>query len=276
MPRVLTDSQVAAYERDGFLAPIDAISPEEAAACMAKIEAFERDGDGDIGAVVRPRSVLAFKWLLDLARNPAIIGTFQDIMGPDVLLYLSAIWSKAPGAGQYVSWHQDGAYYAFDRHVGATIWVALTDSTSEKGCIRALPGSHKEPVREHEETFSADNLLSRGQTIVDVDESRAVDLDLRAGQFSIHHEMTVHGSAPNLTDSRRVGVSLSCFPPAVHVETGPRSAVLLAGEAAPHWTVNTEPRFDLDPVALAELDSVRQAYYDAATHRNEAERAKRT
>lgn len=274
MPKVLTDSQVAAYERDGFIAPIDAISPEEAAECMAKIEAFEREAGGDVSSIIRVRSVLAFRWLLDLARNPAIIGAFQDIMGPDVLLYLSAIWSKAPGTQKYVSWHQDGAYYAFDRHIGATIWIALTDSTSEKGCIRSLPGSHNEPVREHEETFNADNLLSRGQSITDVDESRAVDMDLRAGQFSIHHEMTVHGSAPNLTDSRRVGVSLSCFPPEVRVETGPRSAVLLAGEAAPHWTINTEPRFDLDPVAMAELETVKQAYHDAA-HRNEAERSKR-
>ena len=87
----------------------------------------------DVSVNIRVRAVLAFKWMIDLARHPKIAGALQDCIGQNVLLFLSGVWSKRPGTDTFVSWHQDGAYNSFDRKTGTTAWIGLTDSTPEKG-----------------------------------------------------------------------------------------------------------------------------------------------
>jgi hypothetical protein len=262
MPRVLSDAQLKGYQQDGFVSPIDCISAAEAAEYMRKIDAYEAMVGEDVSKTIRVRSVLAFKWLIDLARHPKIAGALQDTIGPNVLLFLSGVWSKRSGTDTFVSWHQDGAYNPFDRNIGATAWIALTESTPEKGNIRAIPGSHRHIIP-HDETYDKDNILSRGQTVPDVDTANAVDMPLRAGQFSLHHELLVHGSAPNMTSDRRLGISFACVPTEAKPLSGPTTGVLIAGDNVPgHWVLNREPAFDLDPVSMAELKAVQDAYRD--------------
>ncbi|NQV79780.1 MAG: phytanoyl-CoA dioxygenase family protein, partial [Alphaproteobacteria bacterium] len=220
MPRVLSDAQLKHYQRDGFVSPIECISAAEAAAYLRKIEAYEATVGEDVSKTIRVRAVLAFKWLIDLARHPRIAGALQDAIGPNVLLFLSGVWSKRPGTDTFVSWHQDGAYNPFDRNDGATAWIALTDSTPEKGNIRVIPGSQRHIIP-HDETYDASNILSRGQTVPGIDAAAAVDMPLRAGQFSIHHELAVHGSAPNRTGERRLGISFACVPTEAKPLSGP-------------------------------------------------------
>ena len=262
MPRVLNKGQLKGYKQDGFVSPLDCISSEEAAKFLGIIEDYEKVHDEDVIVNIRVRAVLAFKWMIDLARHKKIAGALQDCIGPNVLLFLSGVWSKRPGTDTFVSWHQDGAYNPFDRNTGATAWIGLTNSTPEKGNIRCIPGSHSEVIP-HKEIFDKDNILSRGQSVPDVDISKAIDIPLLAGQFSIHHELLVHGSAPNTTNERRLGISFACVPTEAKPLSGPRTGILIAGENHPgHWVLNKEPAFDLDPVGLAELKSVQESYRD--------------
>ncbi len=266
MPRVLTEAQLRDYRRDGFVFPLDCISPEEAAGYLQIMEDYEREHGESVSARFRVRAVLAYKWLIDLARHPQIAGALQDAIGPNVILFLSGIWSKEPGGSRFVSYHQDGAYNPFDRNTGATVWLAFTDATPEMGNIRMIPRSHRQGVIAHDENFDEGNLLSRGQTVPGVDESKAVDMPLRAGQFSLHHEMVVHGSGPNDSNRRRLGISFACVPAEAKPLAGPNTGILIAGENAPgHWVLNREPTYDLDPVGLAELDAVQKAYRDPET-----------
>jgi hypothetical protein len=275
MPEILTQAQLDAFDRDGFIAPVDGVSPEQARAALDRIEAFESETGQEASRAIRVRAVLVLRCLYDLVRSPRVIGALRDILGPNVGLYLSGVWSKMPGGSKFVSWHQDGAYYAFDRHSSVTAWLALTDSTEEKGCIKVIPGSHREPVHAHDETYDPDNLLSRGQSIRDIDPDKAVSMPLRAGQFSIHHEMTVHGSTANLGSSRRLGISFSCISTDVRALEGPQSILLLSGENVPgHWALDPAPRFDFDPLSMAALERVQEAYRNPG-FRNEEERARR-
>ena len=265
MPKVLTHAQLKSYQEEGFVSPIDCISVDQASQFFQSIESYEKEFKEDVSVNIRVRAVLAFKWMIDLARHPKLAGALQDCIGQNVLLFLSGVWSKRAGTDTFVSWHQDGAYNPFDRNTGATAWIGLTDSTPEKGNIRCIPGSHRKII-EHEERFDKDNILSRGQSVPKVDVSKAVDLPLRAGQFSIHHELLVHGSAPNKTKSRRLGVSFACVPTEAKPLSGPNTGILIAGENNPgHWVLNKEPSFDLDPVGLEELKSVQAAYRDPDT-----------
>ena len=260
MPKVLTEQQLANYRRDGFLAPIDCISRESARRFLDICEAFETETGDSVTKHLRVRAILGLKWLMDLARGPVISGVLQDTVGPNVVLFLSGFWSKAPKTGKFVSWHQDGAYNPFDRNDGATVWLALTDASEEMGCMQFIPGSQRDPKVRHKETFAEDNLLSRGQTVIDVDESQAIAAPISAGQISVHHEMVVHGSGPNKSNKRRLGISLSCVPAQAIPLTGLKSGVLIAGENPGHWELNRDPRFDFDPLAMEELARVQQAY----------------
>ena len=265
MPRVLNNAQLKSYKQDGFVSPLDCISAEQASKFLGIIDDYEKVHDEDVSVNIRVRAVLAFKWMIDLARHKKIAGALQDCIGPNVLLFLSGVWSKQPGTNTFVSWHQDGAYNPFDRNTGATAWIGLTESTPEKGNIRCIPGSHSEVIP-HKEILDKDNILSRGQSVPDVDTSKAVDMPLLAGQFSIHHELLVHGSAPNITKERRLGISFACVPTEAKPLSGPRTGILIAGANHPgHWVLNKEPAFDLDPVGLAELKSVQEAYRDPAS-----------
>jgi non-heme Fe2+,alpha-ketoglutarate-dependent halogenase len=263
VPRMMSDQQLIDFHANGFVASLDCLSVGEAAECMRKIQEYEAATGENVSEKIRARAVLAFKWLLDLARHPKIAGALQDAIGPNVILMFCAVWSKAPGGSKFVSWHQDGAYNPFDRNEGATAWVALTDSTPEMGCVKAIPGSHRRGFLHHEETYDPENMVSRGQTVTDIDPNAAVDLAMHAGQFSIHHEMVVHGSGRNNGSDRRVGVSFSCVATETKSLAEPNTGVLIAGENAPgHWVLNKEPAFDLDPVGMAELEAFKQAYYN--------------
>ena len=67
---------------------------------------------------------------------------------------MSSVWYKAPGDERYVSWHQDSAYNGLKPHDAVTLWLALTPSTLESGCTKAIPGTHIGAAREHMETVS--------------------------------------------------------------------------------------------------------------------------
>ena len=72
--------------------------------------------------------------------------------------------------------------------------------------MRVIPGSHLHGVVSHREAPSAMNLLEKGQEVqAEVDETKATDLTLKAGEMSLHHCNIIHGSRPNRSDSKRIG-----------------------------------------------------------------------
>src|SRR5205823_12025117 len=84
------------------------------------------------------------------------------------------------------------------------------------------PGTHRAGVREHGTSERAGNLLSINQEVpvTAEEEARAVDLELRAGEFSLHHGALIHGSNPNRSSRRRCGLTLRYVPPHVRPVTG--------------------------------------------------------
>jgi ectoine hydroxylase-related dioxygenase (phytanoyl-CoA dioxygenase family) len=104
-----------------------------------------------------------------------------------------------------------------------------------------IPGSHKQNIHRHEDTFSENNILTRGQVVKDVDESKAVNLILNPGEISIHHGAVIHGSKPNKSKQRRIGFALQAYmPPSVKQLIGKNIWMHVRGKQ----------RQDLDRVAL--------------------------
>ena len=191
------------YARDGIVFPIPVMRPEEIAACRSAFEELEAHLDTSIETF--RWSHLFFLWAYHLATHAAVVDAVQAILGSNVLIWGTIILNKRPQSPSYVSWHQDGAYANLDAAPALSAWIALTDSSSQNGCIRVIPGSHRERHPHHNFRVQ-DNLLSLGQQVQRaIDETQAVDVTLKAGEMSLHDFNIIHGSNPNRSDDKRIG-----------------------------------------------------------------------
>ena len=211
MAKILTEEQIQQFHQNGFVSPIQVMSEEEANLIKVKIEEAEKKFPEDFNPEKRNNLHLTFMVLDELAHNKIIVDAVEDLIGPDISLWSSVMFIKDASTNHFVSWHQDATYMGMNSSDFLTPWFALTPSTIEMGCMSMIPGSHKQSIRKHEDTFAENNILTRGQVIKDVDKSKAVDLILKPGEMSIHHGAAIHGSKPNKSKQRRIGFSLQSY-----------------------------------------------------------------
>lgn len=268
MPKSLPPAAVKQFNERGYFSPVAVLSPDEVERNRRALAAFEAREGGKLKGAVRNKSHLFLKWLHDLACHPKILDAVEDLIGPNILLYHAQWFIKEPHTPNFVSLHQDSAYWALDKPQGLSAWIAFEDCDGENGCMRVIPGTH-EIALPHEDRQASDNMLWRGQTVAAaVDESKAVEMPLRAGEMSLHHARIVHGSGPNRSSRRRVGYSLRYIP--THVaRTGPRdSAMLVRGvDTHHHFDLEPAPQADYEPAALAlhaEINRRFMEHYTAA------------
>ena len=262
MPKVLSGAQIAAYEREGIVFPVDFLSPAESVELRCKVEEVESRSGAEMQARFKIKAHLPFPWLWDVITHPRLVDAVEDIIGPDILCWGSSFFTKDAHDPRFVSWHQDSTYYGLEPPDTLTAWIAISDSTIESGCVRFIPSSHNQGIRHHDEHPETDNLLSRGQTIPGVDEDKAVDAELTAGQFSFHKEGVIHGSNPNRSGDRRLGYSIHYVAPYVQEMKYPNAtAFLLRGEdRLGHWGKDPVAKVDWDPDCLAFLDRSWELY----------------
>lgn len=257
MPKHLTDHQIATYEADGFVAPVDVMSPAEAAGLRERLEAVERRFPERLHARARNNAHFEFRFLDEIVHHPRILDAAEDIVGPDILLWSTVLFIKEPDSAAHVSFHQDATYMGLEPQNGVTAWLALTDATVENGCMLMEAGSHKGEIRDHRDTFDEDNILTRGQTIEAVNGNRVSPVELKAGQMSLHHVRTVHASAPNRSDERRIGVALQAFlAPTTRQVLGQSYAALVRGnDTVGNFLPGRRPVRDHEPEGAALRDA---------------------
>ncbi|MDH0745179.1 phytanoyl-CoA dioxygenase family protein [Pseudomonas sp. GD03842] len=263
MSKHLTPLQIEHFNQQGYAFPFRALSAEDAALYRSRIEAYETHVGADANLSLKIKAHLVSPAFVELARNPRILDAVEDVIGPDILLFGASVFAKNAHDPRYVSWHQDSTYFGLSPHEEVTVWVGFTDATPENGCLRVLPGSHREPDYLHQETFAKDNMLAKGQSLIGVDDSRGVEMPLSAGEFSIHHERTAHSSRANTTDDRRIGFAFFYIPTHVSSTIGRRRATLVRGEDRyGHWDAEALPGCDYDPASMAQLHQAWGQYRD--------------
>ncbi|MCG3753979.1 phytanoyl-CoA dioxygenase family protein [Amycolatopsis sp. Poz14] len=140
--------------------------------------------------------------------SPRIAGIARSLLDCDEVRHLrSIIMEKTPAAqgGQQTSWHQDFPFLPIDRSRSLSVWVALMDLPAEMGTLRFVTGSHRlgslgrdahmRPDADRLERFVKPDLVSP-------------PLSLKAGDATIHADLTIHGAAPNQSDESRWAVSI--------------------------------------------------------------------
>lgn len=230
----LTRFEIEHYRKHGWIAPIDVMGETEAADLVKILEAAEAEYPDELNAENRNNAHLTFPFLADLALHERIIDAAASLVGDDMSLWSTVLFIKEPSSGAFVSWHQDATYMALEPDNHVTAWLALTPSTAESGCVAVIPGTHRNGLAPHQDTFGDNNILTRGQQVSDVDESLVVNLELRPGQMSLHHPWLIHGSLPNRSKTRRIGVAMQSYLGAnVRPQRGEHHVIHVRGAAVP-------------------------------------------
>ena len=254
------------YWEDGFLHPIKVLSDEGAAQARADIEAVEADWlaadlPQPLNTYKRVNANVVMPFVVDIARDPAILDVVEGILGPDILIYAAEFFTKEPNTPHVVSMHQDLTYWGLGAIDGmVTAWVALSPATRASGCMDFVRGSHKNPILPHEDTFDANNLLSRGQEIaVEIDEADKTAIELAPGEMSLHHGLTIHGSGPNTSDDRRIGCVIRYIRPDMAQQVGAKDYVMWARGEDRHGNFEhvDPPEALFSPDALAVYEDIR-------------------
>jgi len=267
MGKHLSAAQIEQYHHDGYVAPMRALDPDEAEAVTAKLEIFEVEYGVEAQEMLVFKAHLPYRWINDLIRHPRILDAVEDVIGPNLLCWGTGFFQKNAHDPRFVSWHQDTFYYGLKPSETCTAWLAFTPSNLESGCVRVLPGSHREdPNLEFANEPDENNLLIRGQTIKGIDLDRAKPMILDAGEFSMHHESIVHGSDPNQSDRRRIGLSIHYISPDVQraeYNTGAKpGATLVRGiDTYGYWAHEAAPEDEFDADAFDFLNKMRAEFF---------------
>ena len=223
--QVLSDGQVEAFHRDGYVMMEDAVSPGDLAALrevFADWVTESRSQSGPWGTTQDGRArfdvepghcaespalrrvaspVEVSEVYLDVMRNAPLVDAAAQLVGPNIEFNNAKVNSKQPGAATAVRFHQDFLYEPHTNDDLVAALVFLDDVTPRNGPLEVVPGSHRGPLREHWH----DGVFT-GTVAPDVLEhaaEQAVACHGPAGSACLLHTRTIHGSGPNLSDSSR-------------------------------------------------------------------------
>ena len=151
------------YTQEGFVAPLDIITKEEAQVLRddfenAELELADKAEKLALLKAYPERLLPSFDRLI---RNENLISAASAVLGPNLMVWSAGLFIKEKNSSKIVSWHQDLTYWGLDDIAETTCWIALSRAHADSGCMKFVPGSHKTKIVPHNDTYSDDNLLSR-------------------------------------------------------------------------------------------------------------------
>ncbi len=243
-PKILIREQIAAFNRDGYLTGIQIFSDEEIADIRRYFDellARTLAAGGDSYSISTAH--LRFGRVYDILTDRRIVERVKDLLGEDVIAWGSHFFCKMPGDGKRVSWHQDSSYWPLTPSKAVTAWLAIDDASVENACMRFIPASHHLGHLTYtlSETDEA-NVLN--QTVVGAETlGQPVDVELKAGEISIHSDLLLHGSEANQSSKRRCGLTLRYCPASVRAELGwnAKGVIVSGQDDTGHWANPPRP-----------------------------------
>ena len=155
------------------------------------------DGTDEESVVIHTHNVQQYSavWMRALLHEP-FLDCARSILGPDVVLHHTKLFSKPPEKGAPFPMHQDWSYFPCEKDTMIAAVIHLSDATDEMGCLRVVPGSHKMGRVPNSGGQSAD--FAQRYPIED-----SVALEASPGDVAFFHCFTVHGSKPNTSARTR-------------------------------------------------------------------------
>ncbi len=229
---------IAQYERDGFLVVPDFLPPADCDSLQQHVAGFD-PGPRRIAFSTRDQShgrdawfrdsggAVRFFFEEDAPDHPNKIGhalhdldpvfdrvsrqpRFADLartIGLKQPLLQSMYLFKQPRVGGEVGWHQDATYLRTEPSTVTGFWIALDDATRDNGCLMALPGAHRGPLRQWF-GYEGDRLVTRTLDTTPWPVVEPVALEAKRGTLIVLHSLLPHASAANRSDKPRHAYSL--------------------------------------------------------------------
>jgi non-haem Fe2+, alpha-ketoglutarate-dependent halogenase len=246
-PKVLTAEQIAAFNRDGYLKGIRIFSRQEMTGIRRYFDqllARTLAAGGDSYSISTAH--LRYGRVYDLLTHPRIVACVKDLLGENVIAWGSHFFCKMPGDGKRVAWHQDSSYWPLTPSKAVTAWLAIDNAAVENACMRYIPASHHlghltYTLSENDEA----NVLN--QTVAGVEKlGEPVDVELKAGEISIHSDLLLHGSEANESSRRRCGLTLRYCPADVRAGLGwnAKGVIVSGKDESGHWANPPRPVTD--------------------------------
>jgi non-haem Fe2+, alpha-ketoglutarate-dependent halogenase len=238
-----------AFAEQGFIGPFKLWEPEEMRAWW-KVQRKALLDPANSARKVFDNPVnydrhLDIPGLSRIITEPAIVRRMQALIGADILCWRTEFFPKNPGDSG-TGWHQVETYAIGEATTGMleatehspgvpmelTAWVAFTEAAKENGCMRLVPGSHRQwrfdetaPMKwngtKKDNSFFGYNYDDiKIDKDWDPEEAGARDIEMRAGEFIIFTARCVHGSNPNTSHRQRMGFAIRVVPTHVRVYGG--------------------------------------------------------
>ncbi|PAV26877.1 ectoine hydroxylase [Tamilnaduibacter salinus] len=220
----LSDTDLARYERDGFLVFNQFLDPELVRRFREDLRAYENDESvlHSEGTITEPgkqeiRSIFGIHELSErfdrLTRDPRILDMVHQLLGSDVYIHQSRINYKPGFHGKGFDWHSDfETWHAEDgmpRMRSVSFSIALTDNTPFNGPLMLVPGSHKTyipcvgrtPEDNYQSSLKKQELgVPSGQDLNREIERHGIQAPTGpAGSLIIFECNTLHGSNANMS-----------------------------------------------------------------------------
>lgn len=231
----LTEDQVSFFHRNGYLAGVRLLTPEQVDTLRRELTAVmnpKHSGhhlfyEFHSNESAEPSTVLFHAlgaWRVspgfhDLLWNPAFVVPASQLLGGSVRFWHDQLFCKPAHHGGVVAWHQDYSYWTRTQPMAhLTCWIALDDATRENGCLQYIPGSHLWDLLPKPALAGTMDAIQSVLT----EEQRAafqpVAVELPRGYAAFHHPLMLHGSSANRSDRQRRGAVINV------VRDGVRSA----------------------------------------------------
>jgi len=246
-PKALTIEQIAAFNRDGYIKGIRVFCAEEMAEIRSYFDVLLTRVLAEGGDSYSINSAhLRYGRIFDLLANERITAYLNDLLGEDLIGWGSHFFCKMPRDPKTVSWHQDASYWPMTPSKTATVWLAIDDADTGNACMRFIPGSHHHGHLTYQLSEEDENNVLF-QTVPQAEQyGKPVDVELKAGEISIHSDMLLHGSKANASDRRRCGLTMRYCAAEVRALQGwhLKGVVLSGRDTGRHWANPPRPTQD--------------------------------
>lgn len=245
-PKCLTKSQIKNFNQNGFISPVNGFSAAGATANKSYFDMLMSQIKGEQSYAINCYQA-RLRGLWDICTNSVLLDHVEDLIGPDIVCWASHFFCKSPHDPKKVPWHQDASFWHLSPTRTVTIWLAIDDADEENSAMQFLPATHRSGSLPTEK-IETDTVLGL-QTAGIEDTGSAFSNNLKAGQFSLHADMLIHGSAPNSSDRRRCGLTIRYCPPCVritHQEWAEGIEAIICRGADPdgYWQHHDRPAVD--------------------------------
>ena len=249
-PKRLSPEQIKEFNRLGYIFPIEMF---DAAAVSANRAYFKTLMDMALAAGKNSYDVAGWhttcRGLYDLAVNERILDYVEDIIGPDIVCKMTHYFSKDPGDTKSVYWHQDAQFWLLTPSKVVTVWLAIDDVDEENGAMNLFAGSHRVGIIPFEWVTEEESGVLNQHIHDPWKYGNPVSVNLKAGEFSMHTDMIIHGSMPNPSNRRRCGLTLRYMPPDVRSNEPDhgRAIVCRGSDPSGYWEHIPRPQGEAMP-----------------------------